>query len=371
MNDSQARQRAHERGDCRDGEATAAGLSRAENLARRPGRGRGFGAWCVVAGLLLAVPAGAQETRRKPGEVPTEVSPEGQAYLERLLKNTPFGTNGFDFEGLRAGMGSRRVPTVEGVRLTKVEVGKIPCEWVVAPGAETDVRLLYIHGGGFVSGSGGFYLPLAAHLSKAAKCAVLLVDYRLAPEHPFPAGLDDCVAAHDWLRTHGPEGESAARATFVAGDSAGGNLTLATVLALRERKKPLPLGAIPISPVTDFALESESLKTVHDPIISAKTMPIFREHYLPKQAPREPLASPVYARFDGLPPFLIQAGEHEMLRDDAVRVAQRIRDTEGKVTLEVWKGMFHVFQSHDPLLPEAREAFDHMAQFLRGLVPAR
>ena len=338
---------------------------------REPGPAGVRWVWWLAVGIMLCCPAWAQDTPRKPGEVPTEVSVEGKAYLERLLKNTPFGTNGFDFDGLRAGMGSRRAPTVEGIRLTKAQVGEIPCEWVVAPGAETDVRVLYIHGGGFISGSGGFYLPLAAHLSKAAKCAVLLVDYRLAPEHPFPAGLDDCVAAHDWLRTHGPEGESAARATFVAGDSAGGNLTLATVLALRERKKPLPLGAIPISPVTDFALESESLQTVHDPIISAKTMPVFRDHYLPKHSPRDPLASPVYAQYENLPPWLIQAGEHEMLRDDAVRVARRIRETGGKVTLEIWKGMFHVFQSHDPLLPEGREAFDHMAQFIRGLVPAR
>jgi acetyl esterase/lipase len=110
---------------------------------------------------------------------------------------------------------------------------------------------------------------------------------------------------------------------------------------------------------------------VHDPIISSKTMPVFRDHYLPKHSPREPLASPVYACYEGIPPLLIQAGEHEMLRDDAVRVAKRIRETGGKVNLEIWKGMFHVFQSHDPLLPEGREAFDHMAQFMRELVPAR
>src|SRR6185503_12482242 len=116
-----------------------------------------------------------------------------------------------------------------------------------------------IHGGGFVSGSGGFYLPLAAHVSAAARCAVLLPDYRLAPEHPFPAGLEDCVLAHQWLVANGPAGPAPARATFVAGDSAGGNLTLATLLALRDRKLPLPAGAIPISPCTDFTLTSDSL----------------------------------------------------------------------------------------------------------------
>jgi len=326
-----------------------------------------------LAGVSGVVPRDVwgQEFTRRPGELPAEVSVEGKAYLERLLKNTPFGTNDFDFDGLRAGMGSRRASTVAGVQLKPVKVGEIPCEWVVAPGAATDIRVLYIHGGGFISGSGGFYVPLASHLSKFAKCAVLLVDYRLAPEHPFPAGLNDCVEAHEWLRENGPEGPSAARGTFVAGDSAGGNLTLATVLALRDRKKPLPLGAIPISPVTDFTLASDSLKSVHDPIISSRTMPVFRDHYLKDHSPRDPLASPVFADFRGIPPLLIQAGEHEMLRDDAIRVAQRIRETGGKVTMEVWKGMFHVFQSHDPLLPEGRESFEHIAQFVRDLVPSR
>src|SRR4029077_7022416 len=127
--------------------------------------------------------------------------------------------------------GSRREPTIKDVKLIKVKIGEIPGEWVLAPGADPDVRLLYIHGGGFVSGSGAYYLAQAAHISAAAKCAVLLADYRLAPEHPFPAGRDDCVAAHQWMRENGPSGAAPARATFVAGDSAGGHLTLTTLLA--------------------------------------------------------------------------------------------------------------------------------------------
>src|ERR1700694_1511081 len=142
-------------------------------------------------------------------------------------------------------------------------------EWVLTPGADPDVRLLYLHGGGLVSGSGGFYLTWAAHLSRAARCAVLLPDYRLAPEHPFPAGIEDCVRAHEWMIANGPSGPAPSRATFIAGDSAGGSLTLATLLALRDRKRPLPAGGIALSPVTDLTLASESLKTVNDPIISA------------------------------------------------------------------------------------------------------
>lgn len=295
---------------------------------------------------------------------PRTISPEGIAYLQRLSKNTPFGTADFDLKGLRAGMGSRQEPTVKDVRLIRLKIGEIPCEWVLAPGADPDVRLLYLHGGGWVSGSGGNYLPLAAEISAAAKCAVLLPDYRLAPEHPFPAGLEDCIAAHDWLTGNGPSGPGPAKATFIAGDSAGGNLTLATLLALRDRKRPLPAGGIALSAATDFTLASESLKTVHDPIISARTMPEFRERYLDNTDPSNPLASPVFGDYHGIPPLLIQVGEHEMLRDDSVRVAKKARADGVPVKFEVWPGMVHVFQIRG--LPESREAIEQIAEFMRS-----
>jgi monoterpene epsilon-lactone hydrolase len=294
------------------------------------------------------------------------VSREGIQYLERLRKNTPFGANGFDLEALRAGMGTRREPKIDGLQFIRAQAGEVPCEWVLAPDADPDLRLLYLHGGGFVSGSGGYYLTLAAHLSTAARCAVLLPDYRLAPEHRFPAGLEDCVTAHEWMIAHGPLGAAPAKATFVAGDSAGGSLTLATLLALRDRKLALPSGGIPLSATTDLTLASESLRTVEDPILSARTMPIFRDLYLGDADPANPLASPVFGDYRGLPPLLIQVGEHEMLRDDSLRVANKARADGVEVQLEVWPGMFHVFQSHEPLLPEAREAIDRMADFIRS-----
>jgi len=315
--------------------------------------------------LACVVAVGAAQDKQK------AVSPEGIAYLQKLQKRTPFGTNNFDLKALRAGMGSRRVPAIKDVKLIRAKIGDIPCEWVVAAGADPDLRLLYLHGGGFVSGSGGFYLTLAAHISAAARCAVLLPDYRLAPEHPFPAGLEDCVSAHEWLLANGPSGPGAARATFIAGDSAGGSLTLATLLALRDRKLKLPAAGIPLSPSTDLTLASDSLQTVKDPIISAKTMPLFRDLYLGKSDPRNPLASPVFGDYRGIPPLLIQVGEHEMLRDDSIRVAKKARADGIAVTLEIWPGMFHVFQSHEPLLPEAREAIQHMADFMRSALPRK
>ena len=306
-----------------------------------------------------------------PGDKKREASRESVEYLQKLRKNTPFGTKGFDLKALRAGMGSRREPTIKGVKCIRARIGDIPCEWVLAHGAAPDLRLLYLHGGGFVSGSGGFYLTLAAHLSAAAKCAVLLPDYRLAPEHRFPAGLEDCIRAHDWMIANGPSGAAPSHATFIAGDSAGGNLTLATLLALRDRRRPLPAGGIALSACTDWTLASDSLQTVDDPIISARTMPGFRELYLGKTDPRNPLASPVFGDYRGMPPLLIQVGEHEMLRDDSVRVAKKARSDGIPVKLEVWPGMFHVFQSHEPLLPEGREAIDHAADFMRSSLPRR
>ncbi|MBS0264921.1 MAG: alpha/beta hydrolase fold domain-containing protein [Planctomycetes bacterium] len=290
------------------------------------------------------------------------VSPEGTRLLEQRRQSPPFGAASFDLAGLRAGMGARQEPAGPDVTLKKVQIGDVPAEWVLTPDADPTVRLLYLHGGGWVSGSGGNYLPLAADLSRAARCAVLVVDYRLAPEHPFPAGLDDCVAAHDWLTQQGPTGPAAAKATFIAGDSAGGNLTLATLLALKARKRPLPAGGIAISPATDFTLASQSLKSVEDPIISARTMPEFRDRYLPQTDPRNPLASPVFGDFRGLPPLLIQTGEHEMLRDDSLRVAVKARTDGVPVILEIWPGMMHVF--HIRGLPESREAIRRIGEFV-------
>lgn len=328
-------------------------------------------AMLMFASVVHAVeaPTATAPAIASPRDNQAPISPEGAAYLARLRKNTPFGTNGFDLQGLRRGMGTRREPKREGFRFIRTMIGEIPAEWVVAPDADPNVRLLYIHGGGWVSGSAAFYLTMAAHISAAAKCAVLLPDYRLAPEHPFPAGLDDCVTAHEWMLSHGPDGEAPMDVTFVAGDSAGGNLTLATVLALKERKLKLPAGAIPISAATDFTLESESLKIDDDPIISSKTMPIFKEHYLGKSDPHNPLASPVFGDYHGIPPLLIVAGEHEMLLDDSIRVAKKAEADGATVKLEIWPGMFHVFQSHEPLLPEARESIEHMASFMQSLKP--
>jgi len=295
------------------------------------------------------------------------VSPESREYL-RMLRETPaFGADGFPLEDLRLGMATRRPPSDPAVQCLPVQLDGMPAEWVLAPGADPDVRLLYLHGGGYVSGSGAFYLAMTAHISAAAQCAVLLPDYRLAPEHPFPAGLEDCLRAYQWLAVTGPAGPAPAKAIFIAGDSAGGGLTLATLLALRDRRLPLPQAGIALSPFTDLTLSGESLRTEAelDPIMHPRCLPDFVTRYIADGDVRDPLASPVFADYTGLPPLLIQVGEHEIIRDDSVRVGERARAAGVEVTLEVWEGMFHVFQSHEPLLPEAREAIEHIAALMR------
>lgn len=296
------------------------------------------------------------------------ISPEGREYYQKLRKGQAFGAAGFNLADLRACMATRREPTLSGIQCSRLQINDIPCEWVMAPGADPDLRLLYLHGGGYVSGSGAFYLAMAAHISAAAKCAVLLPDYRLAPEHRFPAALEDCVCAHEWMIASGPSGPAPAKATFIAGDSAGGGLTLATLLALRDRRRPLPAGGIALSPFADLTLTGESIRSEAelDPIMHPKCLPDFVSLYVAGADVRNPLASPVFGNYTGIPPLLIQVGEHEIIRDDSVQTAAKARTDGVDVTLEVWPGMFHVFQSHEPLLPEGREAIEHIAGFMRS-----
>jgi acetyl esterase/lipase len=266
-------------------------------------------------------------------------------------------------------MGARREPTDPSVRCIPSQIDEIPCEWVIAKGADPDLRLLYFHGGGYVSGSGACYLAMVAQVSAAAQCAVFLPDYRLAPEHPFPAALEDCIGSHEWLRCNGPEGPAPAKATFIAGDSAGGGLTLATLLALRDRGLPLPKAGITVSAFADQTLTAESIRSEAqlDPIVDVGVLPEYVNRYVADADVRNPYISPIFGDYTGIPPLLIQAGEHEVIRDDSVQAAAKAEADGADVTLEIWPGMFHVFQSHDPLvLPEVKEAIDHIARFIRA-----
>jgi acetyl esterase/lipase len=301
------------------------------------------------------------------------VSRESREFWQKSRKNPQFGAPGneFNLAGLRQGMGARQEPANKDVKCIRVDADGVPGEWAVAPGADPDVRLLYLHGGGYVSGSGANYLPLGADISAAAQCAVLLADYRLAPEHRFPAGLEDCVHAFGWMIRNGPSGPAPARATFIAGDSAGGGLTLATLLALRDRHLPLPNGGIPLSAFTDLTLASDSIRSQaeNELYMHPDCLPDFVKLYVGSGDVRNPLASPVFGDYTGVPPLLIQVGEYEVIRDDSIRVAAKAQADGVDVKLEVWQGQVHVFQIRG--LPESRQAIEHIGNFIRSCLRRR
>jgi acetyl esterase/lipase len=259
-------------------------------------------------------------------------------------------------------------PALRGTRSIEVDADGCEGEWLLSEGADPDVRLLYLHGGIYVAGSRRTHRNLASRIGRAAGCAVLLIDYRLAPEHPHPAALDDALAAMRFMRSHGPSGRAPARRTFVAGDSAGGGLTLATLLALRDAGEPLPDGAVTLSAWTDLCATGESLRSRAelDPYLTGDQMDDWARLYLGDVDARHPLCSPLYGDLRGLPPLLIQAGDHEVLLDDSVRLADRARSAGLDVTLEVFPEMFHVFQAFAGKLPEGREAVEKIGAWMRA-----
>ncbi|HSO19354.1 MAG TPA: alpha/beta hydrolase [Desulfosarcina sp.] len=249
-----------------------------------------------------------------------------------------------------------------------VAIDLIPAEWVVSDDADPDRRILYIHGGSWISGSPAGYRAFVSRISRAAGAAVLVVDYRLAPEHRFPAGLEDCVRAYQWMRQNGPDGARPAATAFLMGDSAGGNLALATLLNVRDAGLPLPSAAIAVSPAIDFTCTSPSLvsRASVDPIINPKVLPALIPIYLGEHTdPAHPYASPLFGDYTGMPPILLQVGDFEVLLDDSRRLAERAAGQGCDVTLQIWDGMPHVFQGFAPFLPEASEALEKIGEFTR------
>lgn len=248
------------------------------------------------------------------------------------------------------------------------EVAGVPAEWHIAPGADLGRRLLYLHGGGWMAGSLSSHRAMVSTLTAAIGGVGLALDYRLAPEHGFPAGLDDCVAAYRWLRANGPDGPSPARATAIAGDSAGGNLTLATLIVLRDSGDPLPDAAVALSPVTTFRDDGESRTSRReaDPIISGEGgMGGLAKLYLQGAAePTDPRAAPLEDTCTGLPPILIETGDAEVLLSDSVDYAARAKAAGADVTLTVTDHMPHIFPIFAGFLPEADEAMARIAAFI-------
>jgi monoterpene epsilon-lactone hydrolase len=253
-------------------------------------------------------------------------------------------------------------PLPRGTRLEPVTAGRVPAEWIVPPGVETDAVLLYLHGGGYAAGSLATHRLTAAQLAQAAGVKALLPAYRLAPEHRFPAAVEDTLAVYRWLI--GDHGADPAR-VVVAGDSAGGGLTIVLAVAARDAGLPLPAALVCVSPWTDLAGTGESMRTKAgvDPCFTPEGIHLQAREYLGDADPMQPLASPLYADLHGLPPLLAQVGEDELLLDDACRLVERARAAGVNATLEVWPGMWHIFALQG-MYPESRLAMQRLGAFL-------
>jgi epsilon-lactone hydrolase len=254
-------------------------------------------------------------------------------------------------------------PLPDDVTFEPVDAGGLPAEWVTAPGARRENVILYLHGGGYVIGSIKTHRELAARLSRAAAARVLLIEYRLAPEHPHPAAVEDATAAYRWLLGIGV----APSRMVIGGDSAGGGLTVATLVALRDAGQPLPAAGVCLSPWVDLEGVGESMatKAAVDPMVQRDPLRKMAAMYLAGQDPRTPLAAPLYADLSGLPPLLIQVGTAETLLDDSIRLAERARKAGVAVSLETWEDMIHVWQAFASLLPEGQQAIERIAAFIK------
>ena len=249
-------------------------------------------------------------------------------------------------------------------RIEPVSARDVPSEWVTIEGVEPARTILYLHGGAYVLGSRASHRVVTSRLARSATARVLGIDYRLAPEHPFPAAVEDALSAYRWLLDSGISSSE----IVIAGDSAGGGLTLAVLVSLRDTGIDLPAAAVLLSPWADLACDSPSFLSNFDtdPMIDRQGLTGLGEMYLAGQAATDPLASPVHADLTGLPPLLIQVGEAEKLLDDATRLTDNAREAGVEVTLEIWPDMPHVWHLFADRLPKGREALEAVADFVRA-----
>lgn len=250
-----------------------------------------------------------------------------------------------------------------GVKYEKVDAGGVPAIMVTPDGAHADRVLQYTHGGGYVFCSANSHKRMAGHIAKAIGCRALVLDYRLAPEHPHPAPVNDAVTAYRWLLSQGIKAEHIA----LSGDSAGGGLVVATLLKLRDEGIAQPAGAVPISPWADMEGAGESMQTraAVDMCVQKPTILQLSALFLAGKSTRDPYASPVYADLKGLAPMYIQVGDEETLLDDSIRLAHRALDAGVEVKLEVYPEMQHIFQICAGNLPQADLAIQRMAAWLK------
>jgi epsilon-lactone hydrolase len=252
-----------------------------------------------------------------------------------------------------------------GVSVKNVAImAKLSGDWLAIPALEPGRVVLYLHGGAYVLGSARAYREMTSRIASAARARTLVLDYRLAPENPFPAALEDAITAYRWLLDQRIEPSS----IVIVGDSAGGGLTIATLVSLRDAGAPMPAGAVCISPWIDLECTGRTIETkaAVDPLCTREFLLPLAAMYLGGENPRNPLASPFYADLRGIPPILIQVGTEETLLDDAYRLWQRAREAGVPVELKVFEAMPHVWHVFASYLPEAQKAINEIGDFVRA-----
>ena len=284
--------------------------------------------------------------------------------VRKLLKESPVATEGASLADMRKGMDAmaNMAPRLREVSSEPVDAGGVPAEWFTFEDGDSGRVLLYVHGGGYVMGSVESHRCLLERLAVAVKGRVLALDYRLAPEVPFPAPVDDTLMAYKWLLETGSRPSQIA----IAGDSAGGGLTLSALVAIRDAGLELPACGAPISPWTDMEGTGDSMQTRADvdPMVQKSAIIELGQTYLAGSDPRDPKASPLYADLNGLPPLLIQVGDCETLLDDTTRIEPRLKNAGVDVTVEVWDEMIHVWHLFAPMLDKGQEAITRIGEFV-------
>jgi len=290
-------------------------------------------------------------------------SPEHEELVEMMRTTNPLGSG--DIETMRAGMAAAPpYPEPPDVAWAAVDAGGVPAEWNTPDDSADGRTIVYYHGGGYGIGSVKSHRGLCSNLARAARARVLSVDYRLAPEHPHPAAVDDAVAAYRWAIANGADPAK----TAVGGDSAGGGLTVATLIALRDAGDPLPAAGLCLSPWVDMTCSNARIQEVapRDPMLSPPVLEVFAKAYVAGADPKAPTASPIFADLAGLPPLLIQAGTAEVLIGEIEDFAAKAKAAGVDVQLEVWDDMLHVWQTFADMLPEGREALADIGKYVEG-----
>jgi acetyl esterase/lipase len=261
----------------------------------------------------------------------------------------------------------KQFPISDNVKIESVDAGGVPAEWQIVPDVAEDKVIFYLHGGGYIIGSINSYRLLTVAIGEETKMRIFSVDYRLAPENPFPASVEDSTTAYKWLLSTGIKPEN----IIIAGDSAGGNLSLVTLLKLKNEGVELPAGAVLISPIVDYTLSDESFfkKAETDLILADIGIFWWFSAYVADADGRNPLISPLFGDLKGLPPLLFQASTSEMLYSDSVRFIDKAKAAGVDATLQTWDDMSHAFQGFFlNALPEAREAITKIGEFIHKII---